>query len=551
MSGKIKGFDKLKELLGKTAKGTASSKPSGEPIIAAPRVPSSQASEPKQGPIPQATGKPHTGANAKVRATNPPSAKLETSRSTSSSSVRPALPGTSVNSGAAARHGGTVDVTIGLDFGTRYTKVCYRFYGDERSSIAERKPGAEQGALWPSRIFIDAKTGAVHASRMSSSSRELYELSYLKMRLKDPSAPEFGPHPRIMSHVPQGSEQALAAFYLATVIRQARAFIQAREAARIRGREPRWQINLSIPAQYQDDGVAEVFRVTGEVALLWSDEPEASNLLSVSALCHRFEADAPKVIARRRVEVFAEIVAALHHFVQRSDTPEGVHGFLDIGGGTLDGCVFQLIREKSGPQVNVLAAKVEPLGTVAISKKAIVGLYQDLNSTIEERIVTATGREISVQLPLANSEQCLRAFIGELMASARDRAPYRTLKQPTTVYSSDPTWLSSNDHFVLRCSGGGASSPWYKRTIEGTHATNKQAALGIMPYSVSLVEPPAGFASNARAPFPRFVIAHGLSSPAEDLDLIRCLLPSQIGVAAPLPARQVRAVEYLATKDLT
>jgi hypothetical protein len=550
MKGKITGFDKLKELLGKKAKTAADSKVPGEPPSEAAGRTSAQGRDLSKKSINRVAGDNRPDAGAKESATCRQSSKSATSRSTLSPSPHPTRPGFPTNNGAASRRGSTLDVIIGLDFGTRYTKVCYKFYGDERSAIAERKPGAEQGALWPSRIFIDSKNGTVHTTRTSSSS-DLYELSYLKMRLKDPSAPEFGPHPRILSYLPRGSEHALAAFYLSTVIRQARAFIETREVARLKGRETRWQINLSIPAQYQDDGVAEVFRLVGEVALLWSGESNSAQPPSVSTLCERFKADAPKVAAKKRVEVFAEIVAALFQFIQRPDTPEGVHGFLDIGGGTLDGCVFRLIREKSGPRVNVLAAKVEPLGTVAVSKKALAGLYQNLDRSIEERIVTATGQHISVELPLTDSENCIQGFIGALMANARDRSPNRTLKQPTTVYSSDPTRLSNSDHFILRCSGGGSASQWYKRTIEGAYTKNNLAANGIMPFSASLIEPPSSFANNARTPFPRFVIAHGLSSPAEELELVRCLLPSQLVAAASLPTRQLKAVDYHSTKDLT
>ena len=516
----MKGFEKLKQLLDK-----AQLRKIGKPMVA------------------------HTPANEGRAEPPDPTAELP-------SSTKRGPPLARQKGGDAAqltgtgpvRGGSTADVILGLDFGTRFTKVCYRFLGDERSSVAERDATSQQGALWPSRVFVDAQRGSLHLTRTTSDS-DLFELSYLKMRLKDPAAAEFGPHPKIAAFVQRGSEQALAAFFLAQVIRRACSVIIQREADRFKDRQPRWQINLSIPAQYQDDGVAETFRLTGEVALLWADAPPVSGTPTVTEIGRRFASDVGQVKSRRRVEVFPEIVAALHDFVRRPDTPEGVHGFVDVGGGTLDGCVFQLTRMREGPVINVLAASVEPLGTVAIAKKAILGLYQDLNRTIEQRIVTGDEPELSVNLPLAESETCVRSFIGRLMRDARDHSPYGTLRQPGNASLSDPTRLTSSDHFVLRCSGGGASSPWYKRTIEATHQINKQASLGIMPYSVELIAPSASFSGGLRAPFNRFVIAHGLSSPAEDLELVRCRLPSELSPGEQLEPRNPAAIDYTASKD--
>lgn len=542
MSDKIKGFDKLRELLGEAKKRPTNSAIPAQPDGKDPRDSAAKLNEPPREAFPKV---PQPSASGVVSRAHPGARITPTGPSAGVGLPKEHRP--QARTGGPSRLDGSVDVIIGLDFGTRFTKACYRFYGDERSSVAE----GPNGPLWASRIFVDATSGEIYARRTATTPKELFELSYLKMRLKNPSASEFAPNPRISKFLPSGWEEAFAALYLSTVMRQSRAFILNREVGRFRGRDPRWQINLSVPAQYQDDGVAELFRTVGEVALLWSEESEIPGPVSAQRLLEKFLDDSAKIVSRRRVEVFAEIVAALHHFVQRPDTPEGVHGFLDIGGGTLDGCVFRLIRDKSGPQVNVLAARVEPLGTVAVATKAITSLYQNLHRTIEEGIVTATESDIRVRLPLDRGEEDVQKFTGGLMASARDRSPYRTLKQPPSLDLSDPTRLTRDDHFVLQCSGGGASSSWYKRTIEGTHAQFSQAALGIMPYSVRSVTPPTGFPDVGQALFSRFVIAYGLSSPAEDLEQIRCRLPSQLGVAATLPNRQSKAADYLSSKDLT
>ena len=66
--------------------------------------------------------------------------------------------------------------------------------------------------------------------------------------------------------------------------------------------------------------------------------------------------------------VAPELIAAISHVASRPDAPEGLYVLLDIGGGTLDGTAFDL-RRTPRPAVDILAAQVEPLGTIPVAQQ--------------------------------------------------------------------------------------------------------------------------------------------------------------------------------------
>ena len=73
-----------------------------------------------------------------------------------------------------------------------------------------------------------------------------------------------------------------------------------------------------------------------------------------SMLRRRYQMDLPQAQESMDVWVFPEIVAALYELIKRPQTPEGIHGFLDIGAGTLDACVFRIKRNRENVQAIVL-----------------------------------------------------------------------------------------------------------------------------------------------------------------------------------------------------
>lgn len=144
----------------------------------------------------------------------------------------------------------------------------------------------------------------------------------------------------------------------------------------------------------------------------------------------------------------------------RRDTPTGIHGFLDIGGGNIDGCIFDLRREQAqSAEVRVLAAKVAPLGTIVVAKKALGVLYWDLERRIEAEIVTRNDVKIDVPLPLDRVENELADFTGQLLVGARSkRIGHMLIHDETAVIDSKSSRDELAKDFAFHMTGGGAKS---------------------------------------------------------------------------------------------
>src|SRR5690606_6255609 len=91
------------------------------------------------------------------------------------------------------------------------------------------------------------------------------------------------------------------------------------------------------------------------------------------------------------IQVIPELSAALVHFAEHRNRPEGYYGFLDIGGGTLDGSVFELQRDIEGPRVRILAADVAELGTMAIARHIVANAHRNMVELIEKPLILDSG----------------------------------------------------------------------------------------------------------------------------------------------------------------
>jgi hypothetical protein len=329
---------------------------------------------------------------------------------------------------------------------------------------------------------------------------------------------------------------ALAAYYLSHVIRQAMDCIGKTEQSRLSGGRISWSLNLSVPAQYADDGAVPMFRTVGKVAMRWAKRGVAREI-ELAALRKSFEQEQSNQAHDVDVAVFPEIIAALHQLIGRRDTPDGIHGFLDIGGGTLDGCIFRLWQDGRERRTNILSAKVEALGTVVVAKKALAHLYlKGIEREVEPAIINGLTAEKQVMLPLNYVADEVQRFVGVLMVDARDKMPGNRLQHDSAA-AYDPRIRQPRDSFSVHMTGGGAPSHWYRTTAEETHAKFQHEPSGILKYRFLQLAAPRDYGQGADLPFGRFVVAFGLTAEPMVLESLRVKLPSELKTPPPLPPR--------------
>lgn len=241
-----------------------------------------------------------------------------------------------------------IDLTIGLDFGTSSAKVVIRspYLGRENATVVRWSNGrGGETPLLPTslqegpdgRFRIDHDDGPSHQD--------------IKVALLDE---------------PDSLEaRAVAAVYLAWVLRSSRQYVLANQAKVYGKYFLRWALNLGIPsAGYDDEATKEAFRIVGEVAWNLSVQSRSPTLDDARSYLSGELPDDQDV----RVEVIPEIVAAVHGYAQSRERREGLHVILDVGASTIDVCGFILHAPEDEDNYELLTALVEPLGVHALHR---------------------------------------------------------------------------------------------------------------------------------------------------------------------------------------
>jgi hypothetical protein len=241
--------------------------------------------------------------------------------------------------------------------------------------------------------------------------------------------------------------------------------------------------------------------------------------------------------------VVPELTAALVHFAEHRNTPSGAYSFFDIGGGTLDGSVFRLRRDRNESSFDILSANVDELGTMAITRNLVAHAYKSMATLVEGPIILGgVSPRISVPIP-KQIEERIQTFFATVISRAVQRGLFPPSAQPSRRGLNE----APKTTLPVFVGGGGCRSEWYRRLFVRTceeygHSTQ----WGVAGYDVKIVPAPSGIVADD---YPRFVIALGLTSP--NLHFNQYRLPSQYSPISNLPDRELSVPAYSDRKDLT
>lgn len=237
-----------------------------------------------------------------------------------------------------------LDLVIGLDFGTAFTKCVVRAptqAGEPTFAIPLGGRLHEEGLLARSQV---------HQSEDGEYSLEPRDQAQLHSDLKAPLI--FGA--TVGNHV---RENHIVAF-LALVLRRARSWIIDQERALLKDRAVRWSLNLGLPAASHNDNFLErTFRNLGRLAWLVStQEGPVSTAMIRAVRASRQEPNAS-------VDVIPEVAAAVTGYARSRQRRDGLHLLVDVGAGTFDACTF-VLHDWGGDRISILQAEVEPIGVL-------------------------------------------------------------------------------------------------------------------------------------------------------------------------------------------
>ncbi|MGB3573786.1 MAG: hypothetical protein WBA01_17245 [Phormidesmis sp.] len=433
-----------------------------------------------------------------------------------------------------------LDINLGIDFGTGYTKVCFRDIGRDRSEVVTFNEPAQgdlnlDETLIPTRLAIlqdgTLLTGLTVAEWRENKQPIHKNIDYIKMRLaaidfrKESKEDEWR-----IEQIPEldddGTVRSLCAFYLSQVIVRSQQWIQKNKPELFINQTVRWSVNLGVPVEHCDSDALGTFEEVLELAwLLKSTDIDTTALTidSLNQLIAHLRQWKQQNVADKGLDcsVTPEIAAAVWSFLNSRQAQEGFYTFFDIGDGTLDGAAFIYTQRGGSRQVDFYIGQVEPLGVSAFVEKTADELNLDTDS-IRRSIGSGAGDGLDDGLKDRMQQSKTRRSIQKMVANV-------VMKGNATHHEVRRFSVSQDIGQELKVfiGGGGGNIKFFPETIYATHSDFQQGNADIPPYKLRQIPTPDDLSVNGldSKDFNRFAIAYGLCIPEGEGPDIR--LPSQ------------------------
>lgn len=445
--------------------------------------------------------------------------------------------------------GAPLAINLGIDFGTRYTKVCFRDLGTEETEVVTFGGDTIEKSMIPSIVMIgtDGRLSLVSDPVKSGGT----QLHYLKMGLANyPTMP-------VMPSTWRGQDlnnerviRALSSWFLATVVSHTRTWLQKNQGERLLGRSVNWSANVGVPVEYYDSPSINTFEEVLSIGWAWAIEDRIPSEFD-TALNQYSEEVLASSNKPSDCHAIPEIAAAVQSFLTSREAQPGVYVYFDIGGGTVDGVAFDYMNVSGGRTVNFYSGKIEALGISAIASQ-INGIKSD---SVERSII---GDDFSpdLQTKMEPLRKEIQRLVADVIITAK-RKDSRNWQKDAFQDTSRPirrlARLSPSSMIPLQIfvGGGGAVSRWYQRSILSVHGDFQHINADIPPYELIEVPQPDDLGMNGLEDesFRRLAIAYGLSLPYGEGPEIG--LPSQFApVERHKPIKPRGVVDYFDSKDV-
>ncbi|MFC7737564.1 hypothetical protein ACFQX4_17340 [Roseomonas sp. GCM10028921] len=263
--------------------------------------------------------------------------------------------------GEATRAGHPIEVVIGIDFGTSSTKVVARLpYAAGSPAFAVPVPPFAQAEahpyLWVSRIWL-SQDGIFSFTPLSGASVSFAIKAHLLS----------GGHtaaPVLTAGETAATAEEVAAAFLALQLRQTKGWLRTERAVVLRRGPIRWSVNFGFPAASLDDpALRSRYERCVAAALALAEAREEVSLADVRATFAAVAGRAGELMAKAGATLQPEIAAAVSGFANSTQLEDGLYTLVDVGGGTVDCCTFNLFKAETGKaKCPVFNARVEMLG---------------------------------------------------------------------------------------------------------------------------------------------------------------------------------------------
>lgn len=342
-------------------------------------------------------------------------------------------------------NGRAVQVFIGLDFGTAYTKAAVGLLdkvfpvdwsGVRRAEFKYVLP-TEYSALGSGRCYLgqhpEAGPGDVVAGLKQS----------------------------FIAGKPDDAAIRRAAVFVALVLQYVRGWVFERHGSKFGSRPVRWVLNVGTPCDgFENEPRKRAYlglaRLAWQLSLLPSSEV---NFAAASGLPISVGDSLPRDLAE--VEAVPEFVAQLAGYAQSAQRRNGLHALVDIGGGTVDMVTFNVHHADGEDVFPFFVPKVEPLGTFGLIANRLRGRTVDQLRTDRPLGELGEPQEFSIAtgFPLPDVNNCDARFYKRVQQSLL--SVFRTTKQRR--YRLAPEWRDGVRTFLT---GGGSRLAGYRSALD-------------------------------------------------------------------------------------
>ena len=449
-------------------------------------------------------------------------------------------------------------INLGVDFGTRFTKVCARSDGIGTTVVDFGGNGLD-GMLTQSAIML-GNDGNISVPTPGAPDVSENRIAYLKMALADRGDLDVKADSKRKPKESKFQEQALSGIFIAEVVRRSKEWILDSWKDEIGGREVTWSANVGLPVEhFEKDDVRARFQEAIAVGWDWSETgiPQGK----VSEILNAYENSAARKKPNESYcQAFPEIAAAIFSFATSREAAPGIYAYFDIGGGTLDGVVFNLMRIDGEEKTVFFSGHVAALGVDWVAESVCERLANSFGENYQpERVKTILFMKRNDVIDLAFNDYTdkITKFAFGIISEAKQKDRNNNWRETKVqnfpnVRTLRGIWDDGNmDPLTVFVGGGGNTSPIYIHALDNAYLANDSLKnQGVPPLSLEDVPAPPDLMmrSGDSSEYHRFLIAYGLSVPFGEGPEFK--LPRQVERASRPPKRVPDVPDSLDHKDI-
>ncbi len=342
--------------------------------------------------------------------------------------------------------------------------------------------------------------------------------------------------------------------YLALLFRHSRGWLFKEKADIYRGTEFMWFINIGLPTDNALSGELEetyravtlaAWRLSGHDGEITIKKAKVAFDLSNQIDVYEKDTNGFANIHPDAIRAFPEFAAQVSSYVQSPRQSQDLHALIDIGGGTIDVTLFNVVfdKEESTHRYPILARKVASLGTRFLVEKRLRKIKSEKPWYLSPQDPVPSDEEFANALGTNLDE--LRQVDTEFERQVKETWAAEFRYTRNNRYPTSPAWREGLPVFV---SGGGASCEFYQEAASYlfpplNHAWTTRMEQLPLPEDLEVV-------GVDEASFGRLAVAYGL---AFDADVIGEIVPPENiedDRAVNNVGEQIRE-EHAVTKEMT